>query len=209
MRTTHLTSPKATALRLLATATLLGALGVSAGCGEDRVTYTPAHGSHMSGDESHESSATADFSHEDVMFAEMMIPHHEQAITMSDLALRNSTDARVRALATRIKAAQAPEIALMKTWVDESGMTGMHTPMDHSMAGMLSDAEMAKLESTSGKAFDTLFLTGMIAHHQGAVEMAKAVAESGNADVAKLAASIISSQTEEIVEMQALLAEIR
>ena len=209
MLAAHPTSAKPKTLRLLAAATLACALGVSTGCGEDRVTYTPAHGSHMSGNESEESSGAADFSHKDIMFAEMMIPHHEQAITMSDLALRNSTDARVRALAVRIKTAQAPEIALMKSWVEESGMAGMHGPADHTMAGMLSEAEIEEMQSATGRAFDTLFLTGMIAHHQGAVDMAKAVAASGNAAVAKLAASIISSQTAEIAEMKALLSELR
>lgn len=146
------------------------------------------------------------YSMNDQMFAAMMIPHHEQAIEMSDLALTASSNPEVLALATQIKAAQAPEIEEMKTW----GQTSM---MDHSghgmtMGGMLSDSEIATLKSATGVEFDRLFLAGMIAHHEGAIEMAQDILESKNPKVRDFASKIIEVQAAEIATMKALLEKI-
>lgn len=174
------------------------------------MTYTPAHGSEHSTASEGSTDATAEFSHADIMFAEMMIPHHEQAIVMADLALTRAGDDRVKGLAARIKAAQQPEIEKMQRWVDTSGMGDMHSAMDDApMAGMLSQQDLAKLKSAKGAAFDRLFLTGMIAHHQGAIDMAAQARESANTEVSDLANWITSSQTSEIDEMKALLATLR
>lgn len=149
-----------------------------------------------------------EFSHEDIMFAEMMIPHHEQAIEMSDLALKNSANERVKLIATKIKAAQGPEIEKMQGWITTSGMGGMHGSGSHSMSGMLSDSQMAALRQAKGPAFDRLFLAGMIEHHQGAIDMAQSATGSSNAEVADLANWIISTQYNEIQEMEAVLARL-
>lgn len=143
----------------------------------------------------------------DAMFLQMMIPHHEQAVEMSSLAETNSTNPEVLALATRIKAAQAPEIELMSKLLSEAGLPLM---MDHSMGdnGMMGMQDMTDLAAATGNAFDILYLTGMIAHHEGAVDMAKPVTSSENSDVKTLANNIISSQTAEIAEMTKLLATI-
>ena len=146
-------------------------------------------------------ATNSEFSGEDLMFAQMMIPHHEQAIEMSDLALQNSNNAVIRDLATKISGEQAPEIALMKSWSDSQ----MGSQMGHMMNGRLSDDEIRELEKAQGAEFDRLFLEGMIKHHEGAIDMAEDVKDSTNQEVAKLAKSIISSQRAEIEYMKELL----
>jgi uncharacterized protein (DUF305 family) len=158
------------------------------------------HGSMMSDEE-----ATGAYSDDELMFASMMIPHHSQAVTMSELALVNSTNPEVLALATSIRDAQGPEITQMQSWLDQSNYSGTHAGhMD--MGGMLSNEELAKLAIAKGAAFDRLFLEGMIAHHEGAIQMAEMIKDSTNSEVKKLFTNIVSSQSAEIEAMKALLA---
>jgi uncharacterized protein (DUF305 family) len=135
-------------------------------------------------------NAANQFSANDLMFASMMVPHHEQAIVMSELALKNSKNPEILELATEIKNAQAPEIAEMKSWGD----LDMGSHAGHGMKGMLSDAEINKLAVATGPNFDQLFVEGMIKHHQGALEMAEDVANSRNPKVSALANQIIAEQ---------------
>ena len=172
-------------------------------------------------------TATAAGSASDVAFAQSMMPHHQQAVEMADLALDPKSDAspQVKALAKQIKAAQDPEIQQMSTWLAQwgassampsaSGDGGDMAGMDHgghdmggiTMSGMMTAEDMAELSGASGKAFDTLWLQMMIAHHEGAVQMAEQVkAGSGNPEVTALADSVIAGQTQEIETMQNLLA---
>jgi len=144
------------------------------------------------------------FSASDIGFAEMMIPHHQQAIEMSDLALERASNAEVLALAEQIKAAQAPEIETMSSWPGVNA--GAHS--GHMMDGMLTEEEMQQLRTSSGTQFDRLFLEGMIKHHQGAVMMASGVQDSTNAEVAELARAIIAAQEEEIRAMEELLSRL-
>ncbi|MBU3734183.1 MAG: DUF305 domain-containing protein [Candidatus Planktophila sp.] len=146
-------------------------------------------------------SADSPYSSNDLMFAQMMIPHHEQAIEMSDIALTNSSSPEILQLAQEIKDAQAPEIQTMRGWLGDSAE--MHS--GHSMDGMLSEAEMSALRDAEGVSFDRLFLEGMIAHHEGAIKMAQDVVKSKNAEVAALATAIIDAQQKEIAYMQELL----
>lgn len=148
-----------------------------------------------------------DLSQADAMFLQMMIPHHEQAVEMSTLAETNSTNPEVLALAARIKAAQGPEIELMSKLLTDAGQAMM---MDHSMGdnGMMGMDDMSALAAATGKEFDVLFLTGMIGHHEGAIDMTNPVATSKNMDVKTLAKNIITSQTAEIAEMTKLLATL-
>ena len=141
------------------------------------------------------------YSANDQMFAAMMIPHHEQAIVMSELALTKSSNAEILALAQEIRDAQSPEIEQMKTWVDSH--MGSHA--GHVMDGMLSDEEMQELSDASGANFDRLFLVGMIKHHEGAIEMAEMVVNSENNEVSLLANAIISGQRAEVERMKVLL----
>lgn len=147
----------------------------------------------------------------DAQFAVMMIPHHGQAVEMSDMLLaKDDVNEDVAALAERIKAAQGPEIQQMQEWLDAQGLDmgdmddmGMGG-MDHS--GMMSEEDMDALEAAEGAEASRLFLEQMIEHHEGAIEVAEAqVADGEDPEMVALAESIIESQTAEIAEMQELL----
>lgn len=156
-------------------------------------------------------SVATDFNEADVMFAQMMIPHHEQAVEMSDIALDPTVGASdvVKSLATRIKGAQDPEIAQMTGFLTSWKMSlTMDGSMNHSnmMSGMLSADEITKLGTLRGVEFDRAFMNGMIAHHEGAIDMANEVLKDGkNAEVRTLATAIVSAQNTEITEMKGLL----
>jgi uncharacterized protein (DUF305 family) len=156
-------------------------------------------------------TATATFNDDDVMFAQMMIPHHEQAVEMSDIALDPTVGASdaVRQLATRIKGAQDPEIELMTGLLTGWGKsTEMDTSMDHSsmMDGMLTADELDGLSSLRGADFDRAWMEAMIKHHEGALAMAKDVLEGGSDPaVMKLSEEIVAGQQAEIDEMRGLL----
>lgn len=155
----------------------------------------------------------------DVIFATDMIPHHAQAIEMADLALARATSAQVRDLATRIKAAQDPEIRTMSAWLVAWGgsvpSTGAHHDMGsmgstEGQSGMMSTQEMADLGDATGVAFDRMWLQMMIRHHQGAVAMARTELSAGSNPEAKaLAQAIIDGQTKEISEMESLLGTLK
>ena len=163
------------------------------------------------------------YSANDIMFAQMMIPHHEQALEMSLIALGRSTVEEVRDLAQRIYDGQGPEIEQMKSWIDSArGSTGMFHEMPdgslmpndmtggtmmegHSMAGMASDSDLARLRSLDSPEFDVLFLQLMIEHHKGALAMVQMIENSSNAEVIALAEQITAAQTLEIDEMTRLL----
>ena len=149
-------------------------------------------------------AVASQFGGTEVMFAQMMIQHHEQAIEMGKLAASHAASPEVKALAADIVAEQAPEITQMKSWLTDAGAS---LDMGHAMVmdGMLSSAQMTALSAATGEAFDKLFLNGMIAHHQGAITMAKLIVDSSNPEAAALAKTIIDSQTEQIAVMEALL----
>lgn len=153
-------------------------------------------------------SATSPLANDaDAMFASMMIAHHQQAIDMSDLVLgKDGVDPAVSALATRIKQAQAPEIEQLKGWLDDWGVAASDAGgMGHG-DGMMSADDMAALEAASGADAGPLFLTQMIVHHEGAVDMARTeLADGKNADARALAQAVVDVQTAEIAEMKALL----
>lgn len=146
------------------------------------------------------------YSGTDIMFAQMMIPHHQQAVDMSTLADTNTTTPEILALAKQIKDAQAPEITQMKKWVTDSGAS-MDMGHDMGMGGMLGDEQMAALKAATGTDFDALYLEAMIEHHQGAIQMAQMIVDSENEEARALAEAIISSQTTDIEYMQGLLAK--
>jgi len=168
----------------------------------------------------------------DMMFAQHMIPHHQQAIEMSDMLLaKQGIDPRVIQLANEIKAAQGPEIDQMQGWLKQwgspqmpmpsgsmpghadmpmtsgnvPGMSGM--PGMAGMAGMMSDEDMAALQSAQGVEASKLFLTQMIAHHEGAITMAQNEIKDGQYPPAvELAHAIVTSQQREIDTMKGILA---
>lgn len=144
----------------------------------------------------------------DVTFAQQMIPHHAQAVAMTDLAATRAVTPQVRDLAGRIARGQGPEIEQMNTMLDTWGAPRPQTGSMSSMAmtGMMSDQQMDELAAAGGPAFDQTFLTMMTAHHQGAVTMAQAELGSGqNPQAKQLAQAIITAQQAELVEMATLL----
>lgn len=154
----------------------------------------------------------ADHNAADVTFAQMMIPHHAQAVDMSEMMLQKpNVPGEVTALATKIKAAQGPEIETMTGW-----LKGWNEPTQmpsgdsgHGMEGMMSDEDMKKLDAAQGTEAARLFLNQMIAHHAGAIVMAKAEITGGkNANAVQLGKDIVSAQEAEIKEMQKLLASL-
>lgn len=182
----------------LAAATTIVAALLIGGCSSHGTTATPtmiANG-----------AAAAD-----AMFAQMMIPHHEQAVVMAELAETRASDPLIVELATEIKGAQQPEIDLMTSWLEEwgvpvmSGMDAMGAHGGHGMSGMLTDEQLAALEASNGAEFDRLFAEYMIAHHEGAIDMAQEVTVSDDPRVVKLANDIIEAQQAEIAQMQAFL----
>lgn len=172
----------------------------------------------------------------DVMFAQHMIAHHQQAIQMSDIILgKQGIDPRVTDLANQIKAAQTPEVQQLQTWLsqwgqpttpgamtpsstmpgmpDHSGMPGMPGMPSHSgmpgMGGMMSEQDMQALQNAQGVDASKLFLTQMIQHHQGAISMAQNEIKSGQYSPATaMAQSIVTSQQKEITTMQTILGSL-
>lgn len=147
------------------------------------------------------------YSSQDIMFAQMMIPHHQQAVDMGTLAETRASNPEVKTIAAQIKAEQAPEIEQMKSWLDASN-SGMHMGHNMGMDGMLSDAEMKKLENATGAEFDKLYVAGMIGHHEGAVQMAQMVLLSDNSEAKALGEAIVESQTKQITYLKGLLAKL-
>jgi uncharacterized protein (DUF305 family) len=150
----------------------------------------------------------------DVTFAQHMIPHHQQAIEMSDTVLaKQGIDARVIDMANRIKAAQGPEIQQMQSWLSQWGVPTMPmTPgsmAGHDVSGMMSEQDMNDLKSADGVEASKLFLTQMIAHHQGAITMGTDEIKNGQYPPAvSMAQSIVTGQQREITEMQGILASL-
>ena len=165
----------------------------------------------------------------DVMFAQHMIPHHQQAIEMSDMLLsKQGIDPRVIELANQIKAAQGPEIQQMQGWLTQwgspqmpmpsgmpghgdmpttSGMPGMSgTP---GVSGMMSEQDMAALQNAQGVEASKLFLTQMITHHEGAITMAQNEIKDGQYPAAvTMANAIVTTQQQEIDTMKGILATL-
>ncbi|BCW79919.1 DUF305 domain-containing protein [Pseudarthrobacter sp902506025] len=156
-------------------------------------------------------SAGADHNQADIMFAQMMIPHHSQAVEMSDIILAKSdVPAEVTALATKIKGAQAPEIEQMTGWLSGWGApTAMSDHSGHGMSGMVDDAGIDKLKSATGTEAAKLFLEQMIGHHEGAIDMAQQEIGAGKSpDAVKLGHDIVDAQQAEITQMKQLLATL-
>lgn len=134
----------------------------------------------------------------DVAFADAMIAHHQMAIDMARAELAGGRDARVKAAARQVISAQRREIDLMNSWRRSWGV-GTGSARAAGMAG-----------PRAGQSWDRWFLTGMIPHHEGAVEMARlAPARTQNAGVRKLAADIVRTQNAEINQYRAWLGTLK
>ncbi|MEU7870022.1 DUF305 domain-containing protein [Dactylosporangium sp. NPDC049140] len=194
----------------LAGATLTLALLVAA-CGDHDAMPGMQHGGATTTAAGSASPGTAAFNDADAMFAQMMVPHHQQAVEMADLADTRAADPEVKTLARQIKAAQGPEITTMTGWLSSWGkpVPAMSDMSHGGMSGMMSGTDMAKLKAATGKDFDRQFCTMMIAHHQGAIAMSQDELRNGtNADAKALAQRIITAQQAEIDTMNKILARL-
>jgi uncharacterized protein (DUF305 family) len=144
----------------------------------------------------------------EIMFAQMMIPHHEQAISMSETALKKSRNQGVLKLSRQIKSLQSTEKSQLTYWLKA---TGSSMTMDHdmTMSGMLTVKELASLKRLTGADFDRTFLQLMIKHHQGAIEMLDLISNSRNVEAKALAKAINSAQSKEISSMKLLLNKVK
>ncbi|ANS26608.1 hypothetical protein R1CP_09440 [Rhodococcus opacus] len=183
-----------------------GAALVLTGCGTDSAGTSSTSGASTSAVESQ-----AQFNDADVAFLEGMYPHHAQAVQMADLVAGPTDNADVVALAAAIKAAQQPEMDRMTTWLQQWGqpvptpdMSGMHG-MNHG-DGMMSADQMDALMALSGTEFDRQWLTMMIEHHEGAIDMANTeLADGESPEARQMATDIVTAQQKEIADMQAAL----
>ena len=186
---------------LLAVIVLLSATVVSFAINRDD---NQMNNNGMAGHMGH-SSSSANYTGADVMFLQMMIPHHQQAIDISNLALKTSKDAELLALAKTIAADQAAEITQMKSWLKDAGAT---TDMGHSMdgmGGMLNDAELSALNAETGTKFDILWLKGMSGHHDGAIHMTTMIRDASNAEIKAFGEKVIKDQSAQIEQMKIML----
>ena len=154
----------------------------------------------------------AQFNDADVTFAQSMIVHHEQAVEMATMAEERASSPEVKQLAEKIAAAQGPEIDTMTGWLEDWGQevsSDSMSGMDDSgsdMSGMMSDDDMESLGAATGTEFDQMFLTMMIEHHTGAIEMAQTEQQDGeNPDAVALAEKIEADQTAEKAQMEDLV----
>ena len=148
----------------------------------------------------------------DAQFMRDMIPHHQQALEMSQLAPDRTNSQELLEIASKIEAAQGDEIAFMEQWltsrgesVDRSHAQASH----HTVKGMATEAQMAALAAASGVAFDRQFLSLMIAHHEGAIDMVEALMEQpGSAydpTLFEFTTDVTNDQYKEIELMHGLL----
>ncbi len=154
------------------------------------------------------SSSNPNYTGADIMFLQMMIPHHQQAIDISNLAMKASSDPELLELAKIIARDQAAEIKQMKGWLKDAGAS---EDMGHSMdgmGGMLNDDELAALSAATGKEFDALWLKGMTEHHDGAIHMTQMIEDAQNVDIKAFGTKVIKDQSEQIAQMKKMLARL-
>ena len=192
-----------------AATTAVAVLTAAAGCGgTDHGSGSGGHNAGAAAPSAASAQPGAGHNEADVAFAQAMIPHHRQALEMATTAEAKASSADVKALATRIKQAQGPEIEEMTTWLQNWGAPAeAHSGGGHGdMPGMMTDEEMAAFAAATGTDFDRRFLEMMIRHHQGAIEMARTEQRQGSDPAATaLARAIERDQAAEITEMQSLL----
>lgn len=150
----------------------------------------------------------------DASYLSMMVAHHSQAIDMTELAERYARNPQVRTIASAIDSGQGREIIVMATWlvdhdIAEPTVESVAEMTEHGMPGMLTPEEVVELGETRGAAFDRLFLTSMIRHHEGAISMAEDQLSSGeDVLVSEMANDVLTSQRAEIDRMNDVLADL-
>lgn len=212
---------RSTRIKLAAAGLGVAAL-VLAGCGDnndddghdmDSMSHSSMSNAPMSNAPSSAGSTatTAQFNQADVMFAQMMYPHHAQAVEMAGLVEGRSTDPQLIELATAIENEQGPEMTQLKQWLAQWGQPAPSDDMngmDHGgggMTGMMTDQEMSDLAAKTGPDFEQTWLAMMIEHHIGAIEMADTVIADGlSPQVEQMATAMVATQQSEIDTMRAM-----
>ena len=156
----------------------------------------------------------ANYTVADVEFMQGMIAHHSQAIYMSRMAEAHGANPRVIKLANKIDQSQVAEIRIMQDWLRSNGQFAPDTSAGRTMkmAGMLTEDQMKQLDAAKGVEFDRAFLTLMIQHHEGALQMVKDLFATPRAgqevDVNVFANDVVSVQTAEIGAMRQMLSQL-
>lgn len=151
----------------------------------------------------------------DVRFMQNMIGHHAQAIRMAAFAPSHGASEKVRQLAQKIDISQRDEIGMMKKWLSDRHQIAPTDTQSHAMMmpGMLNAEQLAQLDAARGAEFDRLFLSYMIRHHEGALQMVeelfKAPGAGQDSDIFRFATDVDADQRDEIFVMQKLLDAIR
>ncbi|MEU4807897.1 DUF305 domain-containing protein [Nocardia fluminea] len=182
----------------------------AAGCSDDSTT---THSTEHSSTTTVATSATAstDFNAADVSFLQMMYPHHAQAVEMAKMVPSHTQNQQLIALAAQVEKAQAPEmqqITDLLAGFGEPAPSATEGHGGHDMPGMMTDAQMSSLQAANGDEFDRQWLEMMIAHHEGAVEMAQTELNAGvNPQARQLATKIVADQEAEITTMRGMLGQ--
>ncbi|GAA2758862.1 DUF305 domain-containing protein [Actinopolymorpha rutila] len=200
---------------VVAVAALIGIAALLTGCGGGK--STPAQPAGVT-------APAGKHNAQDVEFTEEMVEHHQEVVAMSALAAKKATNAQVKSLAAKIKAAHAPKIAELSAWLKAWGepvptmgatphMTRSPSPgkpsASHSPGMMTDEHELSDLQHASGKAFDKMYVEAMIHQYSEAVDIAKVEQTKGLYPPAKkLAAEIVANHPAEIAKMQALLKKL-
>jgi len=150
----------------------------------------------------------------DVEFMQGMIAHHAQAIYMSRMAEAHGASPRLLKLANKIDQSQVAEIRIMQGWLVHNGQVAPDTSSwrTMTMTGMLTEAQLKELDAAKGADFDRTFLTLMIQHHEGALQMVKDLFATPRAgqevDVNVFANDVVTVQTAEIGAMRQMLSQL-
>ena len=153
-------------------------------------------------------SADANYNGTDVHFLGMMVPHHQQAIDMSDVLLDSDVDdAQVRDLAQRIKDGQERENEQMNAWADEWGIDrDMEGHSKHIANGMFPPEQMEEFAQLRGDDLRTAFLEMMHFHHAHVIKMTQGEVDGGAYEpLREMAKEMIEVQTAEMGEMEEIL----
>ncbi|MFG3519856.1 DUF305 domain-containing protein [Nocardia nova] len=207
-------------LRMLPAAAFAAAALIVAGCSSDNSgdsnpspSATSSHSpmADMPGMNHNSAPSTAtrtDYNDADVSFLTMMYPHHAQAVEMAKLVPGRSQNQELITLAANVEKAQAPEMEQFAALLHSFGKPAPQATMNHPMNGVMTSEQMTQLRNASGADFDRMWLQMMIAHHQGAVDMANTeLADGTNADAKALAHNILTAQQAEIQQMRGMLGQ--
>jgi uncharacterized protein (DUF305 family) len=154
------------------------------------------------------SAAATSYSEGDVMFAQQMIPHHQQVVELAELAATKASDPELRAFAAQLQASESKVVGELTGMLTGWGKPTAMEDMSHQeMPGMASEQDMSSLASLSGAGFDRRFTQMMITHHIGASQLTMTEQQTGSSTQAKaIAAQLLQTQTEQVTQLQTILA---